>query len=213
VRLLRRPRSPLHLLRQVAAVLLVGLALALALRPPPPAGPAAVSTVPVVVAATDLAAGTVLTPADLELAELPAPLVPDGASRQGSAVAGEVLAAPVRRGEVVTDVRVIGPGLWSQVPAGQVAAPVRLADLGVATLLRPGDRVDVLASGADTGAAEVVAAGALVLSAPSGAPPDELSAGPSEGPGLLVLAVAPEVARTLAGAATTGSLTVTLGPP
>ena len=56
-------------------------------------------------------------------------------SAQGAELTGRVLAAPVRRGEPVTDVRVVGPGLWSQVPAGQVAAPVRLADLAVATLL------------------------------------------------------------------------------
>jgi Flp pilus assembly protein CpaB len=202
-----------HLLRQVAAGLLVGLALVLALRPAPMAGPPAASTVPVVVAATDLTAGTVLDPADLTLSELPTPLAPDGTSAEGSALAGQVLAAPVRRGEPVTDVRVVGPGLWSQVPAGQVAAPVRLADLAVATLLRPGDRVDVLASAAGTGAAEVVAAAALVLSAPPGAAPDEESAIAPEGAGLLVLAVSPETATVLAGAATTGTLTVTLGPP
>jgi Flp pilus assembly protein CpaB len=89
---------------------------------------------------------------------------------------------------------------------------VRLADLAVATLLRPGDRVDVLASAPDTGAAGVVAAGALVLSAPSGAP-TETPLGAPEASGLLVLAVPPGTATTLAGAAATGSLTVTLGPP
>jgi Flp pilus assembly protein CpaB len=202
-----------HLLRQVTAGLLVGLALVLALRPAPPTGPPGPVTVPVVVAATDLTAGTVLGGSDLTVADLPAPLVPDGVSAQGAELTGRVLAAPVRRGEPVTDVRVVGPGLWSQVPAGQVAAPVRLADLAVATLLRAGDRVDVLATAPETGAAELVAAGALVLSAPPGPGPDDgISAGP-DGAGLLVLAVPPETARVLAGAATTGALTVTLGSP
>jgi pilus assembly protein CpaB len=202
-----------HLLRQVAAGLLVGLALVLALRPSPPTGLPAVRTVPVVVAAGDLPAGTVLAAADLTLVDLPAPLAPDGAGRQPAGLTGQVLAGPVRRGEPVTDVRVVGPALWSQVPAGQVAAPVRLADLAVATLLRPGDRVDVLASSAEAGAAEVVAAGALVLSTPPGADPAERATSPPDGAGLLVLAVAPETARLLAGVATTSSLTVTLGPP
>jgi Flp pilus assembly protein CpaB len=202
-----------HLLRQVTAGLLVGLALVLALRPSPPAGPPAVRTVPVVVAATDLPAGALLGPGDLAVVDLPAPLAPDGASGQDAALTGQVLAGPVRRGEPVTDVRVVGPGLWSQVPAGQVAAPVRLADLAVATLLRPGDRVDVLATGPEAGAVEVVAAGALVLSAPAGTEPGAPATAPSEDTGLLVLAVAPETAQGLARAATTGSLTVTLGPP
>lgn len=197
----------------MAAGLLVVLALVLALRPAQPTGPQGPATVPVVVAATDLTAGTVLSAADLSVADLPAPVAPEGVSRQGADLAGRVLAGPLRRGEPVTDVRVVGPGLWSQVPVGQVAAPVRLADLAVATLLRPGDRVDVLASAPDTGAAEVVAAGALVLSAPSGAPTETPVGAAPEGSGLLVLAVSPETATTLAGAATTGSLTITLGPP
>ncbi len=203
----------MHLLRQVAAGRLAVLALVLALRPAQATGPPGPATVSVVVAATDLTAGTVLTSDDLTLAELPAPAAPDGVSSQGADLTGRVLAGPLRRGEPVTDVRVVGPGLWSQVPAGQVAAPVRLADLAVATLLRPGDRVDVLASTPDTGATEVVAAGALVLSAPSGAPADSPVATAPEASGLLVLAVPPGTATTLAGAATTGSLTITLGPP
>jgi len=213
VRFLRRPRSPVHLLRQVTAGALVGLALVLALRPAPPSGPPPADTTAAVVAASDLPAGTVLDAADLALAEFPAAVLPAGASAEGSALTGQVLAGPVRRGEVLTDVRVVGPGLWSQVPPGEVATPVRLADLAVATLLRAGDRVDVLVSTAETDTAEVVAAGALVLTAPPGAAAADRSAAAPEGAGLLVLAVPPETARVLAGAATRGTLTVTLGRP
>ncbi len=113
-----------------------------------------------------------------------------------------MLASPLRRGEPVTDARVVGPGLWSLVPAGQVAVPVRLADLAVADLLRPGDRVDVLAS-VDGRATEVVAAGALVLAVPAA----------GGGTGLLVLAVSADTAPGLATATTAATLTVTLGPP
>jgi Flp pilus assembly protein CpaB len=202
-----------HLARQVAAGLLAVLALVLALRPGPagPAAPVRPADVEVVVAAADLGAGAVLGVADLTLATIPAAAVPDGVVAGVDQVIGEVLAGPLRRGEPVTDVRVVGPGLWSQVPAGQVAAPVRLADLAVATLLRPGDRVDVLATAADAGAAEVVAAGALVVSAPPAEAPDPLSA--DRDAGLLVLAVPAETAARLAAAAINSTLTVTLGPP
>ena len=203
----------MHLLRQVTAGLLVGLALVLALRSAPPTGPTGPVTVPVMVAATDLTAGAVLRESDLVLADLPEPLAPDGVSAEGGELAGRVLAAPLRRGEPVTDVRVVGPGLWSQVPAGQVAAPVRLADLAVAALLHPGDRVDVLATDPQTGVADVVAADALVLSVTSDAPAGPAAAPPTTTAGLLVLAVPPETARVLAGAATTSSLTATLGRP
>ncbi|MGX5655532.1 Flp pilus assembly protein CpaB, partial [Geodermatophilus nigrescens] len=82
----------------------------------------------------------------------------------------------------------------------QVAAPVRLADLGVARLAAAGDRVDVLATSAGTPSAATVARGALVLAAPD----DE---------GLLVLAVDEDTAATLAAAATTATLTLTLPAP
>ncbi|WP_164703329.1 Flp pilus assembly protein CpaB [Modestobacter sp. KNN46-3] len=215
---LRRPRSPVHLLRQVAAAALVCLALVLALRPPPsPPGQREQPTVPVVVAAADLPAGTVLTAGDLAAAELPTGLLPSGATADVAGLTGQLLAAPVRSGEPVTDVRLVGPGLWSAVPAGQVAAPVRLADLAVATLLRAGDRVDVLAAGAPGAVAapvvEVVASGARVLTAPTPEVSDGPTAGTPAGGGLLVLAVSPDTAARLAAAAATATLTVTLGRP
>jgi Flp pilus assembly protein CpaB len=214
----RRPRSPVHLLRQVTAAALACLALVLALRPPPSAArsPDQQATTPVVVAADDVAAGAVLTGTDLRTTRLPADLVPAGTAAEPGELTGRTLAAPVRRGEPITDVRVVGPGLWSSVPPGQVAAPVRLADLAVATLLRPGDRVDVLAAaggdGGGGGSVEVVATAALVLTAPPGPGGDDV--GPDDttgGSGLLVLAVPPDTAGRLAAAAAAGTLTVTLG--
>lgn len=208
------------MLRQVGAGCLACLALVLALRPPP-APAAAPATTPVVTAAADLAPGTVLTVDDLAAAAVPVDLAPAGSVADPAELAGRVLASPVRAGEAVTDVRVVGPGLWSQVPAGEVAAPVRLADLAVATLLRAGDRVDVLGTTGGAGgegagggapAVELVARGALVLSAPAAAEPGaEVGAG--AGSGLLVLAVPPDTARLLAAAGAGGTLTVTLGRP
>ena len=201
---LRRPRHPVALLRQTAAGLLLLAALVLALRPDPhpPAAAPEPATVPVVTAARDLPAGTVLADDDLTVRPVPVDMVPTGVSADPVDLLGRVLAGLLRAGEAVTDVRLVGPGLWSQVPPGQVATPVRLADLAVSGLLRAGDRVDVLATAADGGTTEVVAAAALVLTVPTGAEQD---------PGLLVLAVPPETATRLAGAAATATLTVTVG--
>jgi|tagenome__1003787_1003787.scaffolds.fasta_scaffold20888480_2 pilus assembly protein CpaB len=213
---LRRPRSPVHLLRQVVAAALACLALVLALRAPPSAtDPAAEPTVPVAVSVTDLAAGKVLAAGDLGTVRLPAAAVPSGSATSPAQLTGQVLAAPVRSGEVVTDVRVVGPRLWSQVPDGAVAAPVRLADLAVATLLRAGDRVDVLGTAGGDGdgggpVVEVVAEDALVLSSPAA---DDQQFDVGDGTGLLVLAVAPQTAQRLAAAGAAGTLTVTLGGP
>jgi Flp pilus assembly protein CpaB len=209
-----------HLLRQAVAAALACLALVLALRPSPTAtaAPPAQRTVPVLVAGADLAAGTVLDADLVRIARMPLDVAPAGAAAESGALSGRVLAAPVRAGEPVTDVRLVGPGLWSQVPEGEVAAPVRLADLAVAGLLRPGDRVDVLAATGDGvgGAApsvEVVAEGALVLTAPAPGTSDGPAAQSADGSGLLVLAVAPDTARRLAAAGAGGTLTVTLGRP
>ena len=195
---LRRPRSPVTLLRRLVAALLAAGALALALRPPEPPAAAPPPGVPVVTAAADLPAGTPLTGASLTVAELPA--APAGTVADPGDLVGRVLAAPLRAGEPVTDVRLVGPGLTALLPAGQVAAPVRLADLAVAGLAAPGDRIDVLATAPDSARAEVVARGALVLAAPDDG-------------GLLVLAVDEATAATLAAAATAATLTLSLPGP
>ncbi|MFP3991880.1 RcpC/CpaB family pilus assembly protein, partial [Streptomyces sp. E11-3] len=90
-----------------------------------------------------------------------------------------------------------------------VSAPVRIADAGAVRLLRPGDRVDVIA--ADEGAAaRVVAAGARVAELPETG--DETSAdAPSAQVGaLVVLSVPRPTAARLAGAGATARLAVTL---
>ncbi|MCK1796793.1 RcpC/CpaB family pilus assembly protein [Streptomyces sp. XM4193] len=97
-----------------------------------------------------------------------------------------------------------------------VSAPVRLADAEVVGLLRRGDRVDVLASraeGSPGGQARVVAHRVRVaqLPTPAGGGDASGAAGPQkEDGGLVVLAVPPATAKTLAGAAAHSRLTVSL---
>ncbi|MGW0615509.1 hypothetical protein [Streptomyces sp. NPDC002788] len=90
--------------------------------------------------------------------------------------------------------------------AGAVAAPVRIADAATVRLLRPGDRVDVIAAEetATGGDARVVARGARVTKVP------EPLEGASDGGALVVLSVPRGTAARLAGASTTGQLAVTL---
>jgi pilus assembly protein CpaB len=202
----RRPRSPVHTARRVAAALLTVLALVLALRPSRvPQSAHAPDVVAVAVSARDLPAGTVLTAGDLEVAGYPPDAVPAGVAADPEQLLRRVLAGSVRAGEPISDARLVGTGLTALLPEGEVAAPVRLADLAVAGLVRTGDRVDVLAAAPDAPAAAVVAHGALVLAA-TGA--DEESGG-----GLLLIAVDIETAARLAAAATTATLTVNLPPP
>ncbi len=208
---LRRPPVSARLLRQGLALALLVTAAVWGLQtgsaPPAEPGPA---TVPVVVAADDLPAGATLEDGGLAVVRLPAGTRPSGAFRDVGPLAGRVLAAPVRAGEPLTDVRLVGSGVTALLPADQVAAPVRLADLAVAGLVRGGDRIDVLATVEGSVTAEVVAAGALVLSAPgSGAG----AVDGSSAAGLLLVAVEPGVAARLAAAATSATLTLVLPPP
>ena len=163
-RLVLRHRRPL-------AALFAGLAVLLtlsALRAEPP-GRA------VVVAAHDLASGTVLGADDVRHARLPESAVPARSAQHVDAVVGRTVAGPMRRGEVVTDRRVVHADHMSGFPAGTVLATLRLADADALSSLGVGDRVDVVAvdpqGGADT---EVVARGMEIVTLPRG---DDASGG------------------------------------
>jgi Flp pilus assembly protein CpaB len=87
-----------------------------------------------------------------------------------------------------------------------VAAPVRIADGATVRLLRPGDRVDVVAAQetATGGDAHVVARGARVAKVP-----EPLDDGADSG-ALVVLSVPRSTATHLAGASATARLAVTV---
>jgi Flp pilus assembly protein CpaB len=169
------------------------------LAPRPPAG------VPVLTVTRDLAAGTALAAADLDRTELPRGLAPAGALVSAAEVVGRVLAAPVRRGEALTDVRLAGADLLTSRGAGLVAVPVRVADAASAALVTAGDHVDVLAAGSSGGApsARVVAVDAEVLAVPTAVQDGGDGA-------LIVVAASPPVAASLAAAAVSSRLSLTL---
>ncbi|MGW7525698.1 hypothetical protein [Streptomyces sp. NPDC054783] len=87
-----------------------------------------------------------------------------------------------------------------------VTAPVRIADAATVRLLRPGDRVDVIAAGDPTagGAARVLARGVRVTKVP-----EPLEDGAESG-ALVVLSVPRGTAARLVGAGATARLAVTL---
>lgn len=150
--------------RRVAAGALVILAAVIALRSDPQG-----DRTEIVVATRDLASGIELTADDVRLENRTAATVPDGSQSDMGAVVGATLAGPARRGEVLTDVRVLGPRLAESV-AGPDAriVPLPLADSALLDLVRPGDVVDVLAAGVDAPAGadarpQLVATDAVVV--------------------------------------------------
>lgn len=104
----------------------------------------------VAVAGRDLSPGTELTADDLRLESRSATALPDGAQTDVSALIGATLAGPARRGEVLTDVRLLGPRL-AESAAGPDAriVPLQLSDTALLDLIRPGDVVDVLTVSGD----------------------------------------------------------------
>lgn len=146
-------RRPLAALLSAVAVL---AGLQAATQPPP-------VTVPVLVAAHDLPGGAVLAPDDLVTVGFSPASVPDDLAE---APLGEVLAAPLARGEVVSHARLVGPSLSASAPAGVVALPVRLPDPEAAALLRVGDRIDLVATDPAEGGSRVVALDVAVLALP-----------------------------------------------
>jgi Flp pilus assembly protein CpaB len=149
--------------RRVAAGLLVILAAVAALRPDP--DDARVQTV---VAARDLAPGTELAASDVRLETRSAATIPDGSQVDMSTVVGATLAGPARRGEVLTDVRLLSPRLAESAagPDARIVA-LHIEDTALLDLIRVGDVVDVLAADAESQAAQthprLLASGAVVV--------------------------------------------------
>jgi Flp pilus assembly protein CpaB len=187
----RRPLAALF----AAVAVLAGLRAAAA---PPP------ETVSVLVAAQDLPAGATLSTADLHAAEFSPASVPEGVAEEP---AGRVLAAPVRAGEPVTDVRLVGRSL-AEAQTGLSALPLRLPDAGVVELLEAGDRVELVATDPADGTAEVVATDVLVLAVPSASPDGSAGTGSGLSGRLVVVAVPPDRVTDISAAAVTRFLSV-----
>ncbi len=197
---MRAVRHQLLQRRRLIAAVLVGAACLTGLRTLAPAPP---DTVEVTVARRDLPAGARLTGADLTTAQFLASTAPSALSANP---VGRVLTGPIGRGEAVTSLRLVGPDLAAAQP-GQTLLPVRLPDAGMATLLRPGDSVDLYATDPGTGAARLLATDVAVL-----ATPQDLPDGPAGGSGgaLVVMGVPPSSALDITGASLAEFLTVAL---
>ncbi|MCD6638943.1 MAG: SAF domain-containing protein [Nocardioides sp.] len=187
--------------RRLVAAAVSALAVALALQALAPGPPPAVE---VTVAARDLPAGARLVAGDLTTVRLPREAVPDGLAERP---VGRMLAAGLRRGEPVSDVRLVGPALARARP-GEQALPLRLPDAGMASLVQPGDVVDLLATDPGSGRTDVVATDVTVL-----AVPHEVPQGLGEGTdgALVVVSLAPDQVPLVAGASLARFLTIAFG--
>ncbi|MGO9251011.1 MAG: SAF domain-containing protein, partial [Mycobacterium sp.] len=166
----------------------------------------------VVVTVRDLSPGTALTAEDIRLEKRLAATVPDGSQADVGAVVGSTLAGPARRGEVLTDVRLLGSRLAeSTAGAGARIVPLHLADSALLDVVRVGDVVDVLAAPtvnspeATPPASRVVATDAVVVLVSA-----KQKNQAEDGDRVVLVALPARVANTVAGSALGQAVTLTL---
>lgn len=201
--------------RVLAVVLFVTSAVVLAV----PGGDAGDGR-PTLVTARDLPTGATLTADDVRVVDLPGGVRPAGVFTRPAQIEGRRLGAGARAGEPLTDARLVSG--W-RTPEGTTAVPVRLADAGVAGLLRPGAHVRLLTAshagalpgtGPDAARPEVLAERATVVTVfgtdtaaeAAGAVPD--GTGPTRADPLALVAVAESEAPQVAAASLDRPVTV-----
>jgi SAF domain len=180
--------------RRVAAAALVIVAAAAALRPDPDGAQGAA-----VIATRDLTPGVAVTADDIRVENRPAATLPEGAHRDAAAVVGATPAGPVRRGEILTDIRTLGTRLVESAagPDARVV-PLELAQSAVLDVVREGDVVDIVAASlSDPDAAPRVIATDAVVVLVSAEPSGIGGAGDR-----VVLVALPKVAANAVAAAT-----------
>lgn len=190
--------------RRVAAALLVVLAAVAAVRSNPEGEQAEV-----VLAAEDLSPGTELAAPHVRVERRPVATIPEGAVTEPAAALGATVAGPTRRGEVLTDVRLLGPRIAEAASGpGARLVSLQLADAALVDLVRTGDVVDVLAAPpSDAGAdarPRVIAIGAVVVLV------SEKRQGPgAAGDRAVLVALPAQAANEVAGASLTQAVTLT----
>jgi len=167
----------------------------------PPATKAAL-----IVAARDIPGGTIVGSSDLASVNFDPSSVPAGVVATAAEAVGRTTATPVRAGEPITDVRLVGGSMLAAYP-GLVAVPVRIGDPGAVALLKIGDHIDVLAADPQgESEAFVVVADAPVIAIPQH---QETAAAAVPG-GLIVVAITDETAQDLAAAGVSAYLSLVI---
>ena len=153
---------------------------------------------------SDLPAGHLLQPEDVRAREVPTDLLPEGTLDIDDLPVGRPVAAPLRAGQLLTDLSVVSPTALQAHPPGTVLATVRITDPAATETVAVGDRVSVI--GADlrsVGAATVVARAVPVVALPG----EESDGGLGHGRPV-VLAVDGATALALADAAVGSALSL-----
>ena len=179
-----------------AAVLIIGSSL----RTPIPA-------TSVVVVASALPAGHVLSKDDLSLRSLPDEGLPDATLAEVGEAVGRTLVADVSAGTVLQ------PGTLAvdyAVTPGRAIVPITVNDDALRALLSPGDRVSLVAQGPE--GMEVLSHDARIVALPNTAPTGSQISAATQRPSTLILVeVGSDDAPIVASVGQGGGLTVIMG--
>jgi pilus assembly protein CpaB len=194
------------------------LALGYMNKPLSPRSASASATTHIVVAARDLALGTVLAPGDVKTIAWPSLTVPPGYAASEEQVMGRGLITPVSANEPLMTAKLAdkeaGGGLPIVIPEGMRAVSVEVDEvIGVAGFVTPGTRVDVLVTlssdaGRDEAATRLILQNVQALA--SGQTTQRSANGEPQTTTVITLLVTPEQAEKLTLAATEGAIQLAL---
>lgn len=160
---------------------------------------------PVVVAAHDIASGTVIGDDDLRVAVLPASATPQGAFTEVSDVVGRQALSDIPARDIVMESALLSADLTTA--TGLLKLPVHFTDSAAVSLLRSGQRIDIFGPSGSGGSSALVASNLPVLAIPQS---DSGSAWGDQATALVVIEVTPDQAASLSSAAAGGSLSFAL---
>lgn len=103
----------------------------------------------VVIAREDIREMEIIDESKMEVVEKPADFIQPGAIQNPTEIIGQIALAPISKGEQILNTKLVFPdkstGLSMQISPGKRAATIPVSAIqGVAKLIKPGDRVDLI---------------------------------------------------------------------
>lgn len=160
----------------------------------------------VVVLASSLPAGHTLTPSDVKVAHLFPEAVPDGALKDPESLFGRSTAVALREGSILQPT-LLAEGTTAE--PGRALVPITLRDQALRALLKPGDRITLVAPGYEQ--VEVLTSDARVAVLASPVEGSPLSMGGTEQGALILVNVPSAQAPLVAALGQDGGIRVVLG--
>jgi len=102
------------------------------------------TTAEVFVATVAIDIGEEITPEKIQLEQWPADKIPQGSTNDLTVLEGKYARQPFYVGEAIMPVKLMDEN-WSTVPRNYRVVAMKAADVSIANLVQPGDRVDVMA--------------------------------------------------------------------